>query len=146
MTDVLPIPIDTAPTLRLPPPVVSKFQLPLDLRYLDGRHWQVLDAFTFGSVTLARTLVVPVGFVTDFASIPRALWWLFLPTGDYGKAALVHDLLYRTPGLATRLEADMVFAEAMLDLGVGWLTRTLMYRAVRLGGAAAYHGSVYVAR
>jgi hypothetical protein len=124
-------------------PVVSKFLLPLDLRYLDGHNWQVLDAFTFGSVTLARTIEIPIGFVTDFASIPRVLWNVLPPTGQYGKAAVVHDFLYRTPRMATREEADNVLAEAMIDLGVGWFTRAIIFRGVRVGGGSSYHGSAF---
>ena len=33
------------------------------------------------------------GFVTDLASVPRAIWWLISPW-DIARAAIIHDLLY----------------------------------------------------
>ena len=35
------------------------------------------------------------GFVTDLASVPRAIWWLIAPW-DIARAAIIHDLLYKT--------------------------------------------------
>lgn len=121
-------------------PRVSRFLLPLDLQYLDGRSWKLLSCFTFGSITLARVIELPIGFETDFASIPRVLWNLLPPTGQYGKAAVIHDYLYRTPFYATRLQADQVLFEAMTELGVSWWTRQIIYRGVRLGGRRAWKG------
>ncbi len=40
-------------------------------------------------------VTVPKGFVTDLASVPRAVWWLISPW-DIARAAIVHDLLYKT--------------------------------------------------
>ena len=51
------------------------------------------------------------------------LWNILPPTGPYGKAAVLHDWLYRTAGKATRAQADRVLREAMEALGVGWWTR-----------------------
>ena len=34
------------------------------------------------------------GFVTDLASVPRAIWWLIAPW-DIARAAIIHDLLYK---------------------------------------------------
>jgi hypothetical protein len=40
------------------------------------------------------SVTVPVGFVTDFASIPRVFWSLLRPDGVYTYPAIVHDFLY----------------------------------------------------
>ena len=40
-------------------------------------------------------ITVPVGFVTDLASVPRAMWWLIAPF-DVARSAIIHDLLYKT--------------------------------------------------
>lgn len=121
---------------------MSAFTTPLDLRYLDGRSWCVLTEFDFASEVLERIVRVPAGCETDFASIPRPLWNLLPPTGRYGKAAVVHDFLYRTHGEATRPQADRVFLEGMDVLGVDWFTRHLMYAGVRVGGASSYKGGL----
>lgn len=42
----------------------------------------------------SHTITVPTGFVTDLASVPRALWWAIAPF-DVARAAIIHDLLYK---------------------------------------------------
>ena len=44
--------------------------------------------------TAYEPVQVPVGFVTDFASIPRLFWSLLRPDGLYAYAAIIHDYLY----------------------------------------------------
>ena len=41
-----------------------------------------------------ETITVPKGFITDLASVPRAMWWLIAPF-DVARAAIIHDLLYK---------------------------------------------------
>src|SRR6266850_4958854 len=43
-------------------------------------------------------IIVPAGFVTDFASTPRAIWAVLPPVGQYQLAAVVHDFLYWDQG------------------------------------------------
>ena len=83
--------------------------------------------------------VIPAGFITDGASVPRGLWNLFPPFGKYNKASLLHDYLYQF-GTMTRAQADWCFLEAMKVLGVGFLTRWAMYLSVRAGGWCAWNG------
>ena len=42
-----------------------------------------------------NTITVKTGFVTDLASVPRAMWWAIAPF-DVARAAIIHDLLYKT--------------------------------------------------
>lgn len=115
-------------------PAVSSFTTPLLLEYLDGRQFRLLAGFVYETrLVPSGAVYVRAGFVTDFASIPRGLWNLFPPTGHYGKAAVVHDWLYRCTDV-DRATCDKVFLEAMQVLGVGWFTRRAMYLAVRLFG------------
>ena len=116
----------------------TEFHSPLQLEYIDGRDWKVIRPLRY-EVRPGQNIRVPRGFVTDFASVPRFLWRLLPPTGVYGKAAVVHDYLYRTTMAPySRADADLVFLEAMEELGVPWWKRTLMYDAVRLFGEDAY--------
>ena len=89
-------------------------------------------------------IAVPEGFETDFASIPGFARVLIKPIGIHAEAAVVHDWLY-TIGTAGhsegRLFADRVFLQAMARLKVNSFLRTIMYRAVRLGGGGAYGGA-----
>jgi hypothetical protein len=44
---------------------------------------------------LCDQITVNAGFVTDLASVPRLMWWLIAPF-DVARAAIIHDLLYKT--------------------------------------------------
>lgn len=118
--------------------MTSSFQTELKLQWIDGRTFALLEGFNYWTdVEGAPAIVmVPAGFVTDFASIPRGLWNLFPPTGQYGKAAVIHDFLYRNTDL-DRAICDRVFLEAMEVLKVGWLTRRTIFAAVRVFGRFA---------
>lgn len=96
------------------------------------RKWRLLQDTTI-CLEDGRCFRIPRGFITDFASVPRVLWWLFPPMGRYGKAALVHDYLYYTKDVS-RVEADRIFLHAMLMMGVARWKAHLMYIAVRLFG------------
>lgn len=120
-----------------------RFLDPLILEYQDGRNWELVNEFDYHTDVGSLGVVhVPALFYTDFASVPRFLWRVLPPTGRYGKAAVVHDYLYRTRGVATKAEADHVFLEAMTALGVGWWTRTCMYWGVRVFGGSSYRGGL----
>src|SRR5688500_14765048 len=64
--------------------------------FADGRYWMLREPLTYRLGESKYTVVVPAGFVADFASIPRALWSVLLPTGRYMIPATVHDYLYWT--------------------------------------------------
>ncbi len=83
---------------------------------------------------------VPIGFVTDGASIPKIFWSIVGSpfTGLYSEAALIHDYLY-CKQKTTRGYADSVFLEAMKELGVSWWKRRAMWTAVRVGGWAPWN-------
>ena len=86
--------------------------------------------------------VVPGGFETDFASVPRLFWTLIPRHGRYTKAAVIHDFLYLTqPGGITRKDADGVFRRIMREEGVSFAKRWTMYSAVRAGGLFAWRRS-----
>ena len=83
-----------------------------------------------------RVIVVPAGFVTDWASIPRFLWRVFPPWDRHMRAALVHDYIYKTAesGVATRKEGDLIFRKLMKVLVVIYAKRWAMWSAVRAIG------------
>lgn len=90
-----------------------------------------------------EAIVVPAGFVTDFASIPMGLWNLFPPLGRWARPAIVHDYLYDRGGAVgprsySRAQADAIFREAMAVVGVPAWRRSVMYVAVRVWGAGGW--------
>lgn len=76
------------------------------------------------------SIIVPEGFVTDLASIPRLFWSLIPRDGSYADAAIIHDFLYWNQN-TTRREADQIFLLAMRDLEVARETSHAIYSAVR---------------
>jgi len=101
--------------------------------WVDDDRWLLISPLLYES-DIAGTIVVPAGFTTDFASVPR-LPVAFMLFGDEAHpAATVHDYLYRCTRVS-RATADKVFLEAMSVTGLGW-KRWPMYWAVRLFGGA----------
>lgn len=103
----------------------------------------ILEPFAFvhriGNIRLAA--VAPVRYETDFASIPSWAQVFIAPFDVHAEAAVIHDWLYaigRRGDEQGRWLADESFREALRHLGVGWLTRSIMYKAVRSGGKKAY--------
>jgi hypothetical protein len=80
-----------------------------------------------------NTIMIPAGYQTDFASVPRWLWAFIPPVGRYNAPALVHDYLYDNR-IGTRKEADKIFLDMMLQYGVHRWGALCMYWGVRIGG------------
>jgi len=102
----------------------------------DGRRWALDSIFGFSSRS-GVVVQIPIGFTSDFASIPRILWSIAPPIGQYSAAAWIHDWLYWVQ-VTTRTEADAIFNEAMTISCVGSVKRAIIFRMVRLFGGAAW--------
>jgi hypothetical protein len=114
-----------------------KFMDEPTLRMLRNGDWQLASPLTY--ITHDCYIVaIPAGFITDLASIPRALHSLIPQHGDHSLAAIVHDYLYATQG-TTRKAADEIFLNALEDSGVSWIKRNLLYAGVRVGGWVAWN-------
>jgi hypothetical protein len=106
-----------------------------------GNKWELVEPFSFyyeAYNDIRRVIVIPKGFITDFASTPAMLYSIFPPIGLYNKAAMIHDYLYSTKTLP-RKNADLYFLQAMKVLGVSKWRRYAMYYAVRLFGSKSYN-------
>ena len=75
-------------------------------------------------------IVVPVGFITDLASIPSELWWWESPYETIMAPAIFHDYLYWQQ-TCTKDEADAVMYLAMEELGLGLIKRKAVYAGIR---------------
>jgi hypothetical protein len=80
---------------------------------------------------------VPIGFVTDMASIPRVFWSILRPDGDYAYAAIILDYLYWDQS-RSKPEADSILKLAMEDLEVSRAKVTSIYKAVVAFGDGAW--------
>src|SRR5438132_13707846 len=80
--------------------------------FADGRYSVLTAELSYRIGKTEHVIVVPAGFVTDFASTPRAIWAVLPPTGRYQMAAIVHDFLYWDQS-CTRDQADALLRIAM---------------------------------
>lgn len=104
-------------------------------------------------------IVVPQGFITDLASVPRVFWAIgYLPSGLHQDAAILHDWAYmhqgdfptgsfqklvgvvwaNVPTVWSRDECDRLFLRVMKERGTRERKRWLMYQAVHLFGGMAW--------
>ncbi len=100
-----------------------------------GRRW-TLDAPLTAVLSIDGEdleIVVPEGFTTNFASVPRPLWFWLPPTGRYWQAAVIHDWLCAAKPLASKV-AHKIFHALMRYKGVSRARAKLMYWAVKVGG------------
>ena len=111
-----------------------KFFDPLIVRWTGSNKWLVEKELRCESAA-GDVIYVPAGSTTDLASIPRVLWPILSPAGTWARASVVHDWLYQKR-LFRRIRCDELFLEGMMVDGVR--ERAVIYRAVRLFGAAAY--------
>ena len=119
---------------------MSRFTVSITVTPLaDGRSWVMYSPdFAYRVNDNPNDVVnVPGGFITDFASVPRPLWWLYAPWGRHGHAAVLHDWGYYKQDRSRR-EYDHIFLEAMEVLGVGRFKRRVMWLAVRGPGWFAW--------
>ena len=128
---------------------MSEFTAALVVSPFDnGKTWAIYKEFSYHVGELdsgGDVIVVPVGFGTDFASVPWVFRFLIPRWGKYGKAAVVHDYLYSTQEYGDekhrRRRADEIFREAMEVLDVAVWRRILMFWAVRAFGWLAWGGN-----
>ena len=78
-------------------------------------------------------LFVPKGTVSNGASVPRLLWWIYPPYGTYTYPAVIHDFLYEN-NLYTRKFADRQFLIDMGRCNTNKFTKWLFYYIVRIFG------------
>lgn len=133
---------------------MSSFPAPLKLRAYhpeelkavesDRQLYALLEDFRYVSDVFGE-IVVPAGFVTDFASIPAgALWYVDDDSPAILFGSVVHDYLYTRCGdlgLGSRVsfnrqQADAVLREAMLACGARPAQALVVYLAVRAGGGS----------
>ena len=111
---------------------------PVDFRpFSDGMHWIVREPLTYTIGISSDSVTVPVGFVTDFASIPQALQSIIRANGPYILPAVVHDYLYWKQ-TCTRQQADQILLLGMIENQVREIHRSAIHGAVTVAGGFAW--------
>jgi len=111
---------------------MADFKTPLEVRMLpemDDQHWQLISPLVYQS-DLVGEIVVPTGFITNFASFAPLKYAAI-------REAVIHDYLYNKKNVSRKM-ADQVFLEAMHSTGNEEAETHLMYLGVRLGGGSHY--------
>ena len=113
----------------------------------------ILDPISNGKAILLEEYVyeingylirVPKYFITDGASVPKILQWLYNPFGRYINAAVIHDYLYscyNNTGI-NRTLADKIFRHIMQETGVDNRTVRRFYTAVRCFGELNWQSKI----
>jgi hypothetical protein len=107
------------------------FSGPVEVREVGPGRWQLTSDLIFDGAR--EQFRVPAGFVTDFASVPRLLWWLVPPFGEHTRSAVLHDWLYHAK-VVDRRDADGLFLRCMRMESVPAWRRFAMHAAVRIFG------------
>jgi hypothetical protein len=120
---------------------MSKFTGPLNVSFSDARSARLQEDLIWEADELGsgRIIVVPKGFTSDGASVPRLLWWFLPPWGDKStRAAILHDYLRTmisrgTPvdGIERWAQADWQFFLALRALKVNVVKALLAWLGVR---------------
>lgn len=113
------------------------FTEPLIVEVLDDddRPFRVFKQLIYhvGTYPSDELIIVPEGFRTDFATVPRGFRFLIDRVGVHSKACLIHDVIVAYE-LRSRKEADHIFFEALTVLKVSPIRKWTMYLAVRSMG------------
>jgi len=118
---------------------MSSFTTPLQYKphntlYHGRPTYEITEEFEycFGSLeNPLATFKVPVGFVTDFASIPWPFRLIFHPDGPWAKAAVLHDWLITNQLDISKPVQDSIFYEAMGVLKISKFISWSFFTAVR---------------
>lgn len=84
-------------------------------------------------LTNGEKLIIPIGYKTDFASVPRTLWGIIQTSGRHNLATVIHDWLYDNR-LYNRKFADKEMLYWLLISGCSKVKAYTMYYACRIGG------------
>ena len=84
--------------------------------------------------------VIPRGYVTDHASVPRAFWTLIPPVADeIAEASIPHDYFYtKDSEEVPRKFADECLKEIARVNGASWITAQAAHKAVRVASKGLY--------
>lgn len=119
-----------------------------------GGKWELVNDWTL--FYKGRVYYIPAGFQTDGASIPRFLWrvcgtpldvprvyaalvhdWLY--SGGIPNVARLHDALYLGCPVVTRREADAIYRDIQIALGVSRFKACIEWGALRLCGGSHWY-------
>jgi hypothetical protein len=106
---------------------VETFQQP-DVRPIGDRKYLLMEDFAivWRENSARFRIVIPRGFITDLASVPRLLWTLsnFTPDGLIRAAAVIHDWIYAQQG-------QLIYGQYQVKVGSLWVPCSLPFSRIR---------------
>lgn len=103
----------------------------------DGTNFMLVNPLYYEIKRTGKTITVPAGFVTDFASVPWYARWFISVLGKHSIPAIVHDYLYWEQR-CTRTQSDEILREAMEEYSSSWRDQAIVYYAVKYGAQRAW--------
>ena len=104
--------------------------------------WVTTHPYTWEPTAGARNapapVDVPIGFVTNLASVPKSFWSLLGSDEKYASIAVVHDYLYWSQETG-RHEADAMFLMGLSQAGVPAWKRWLLFLSLKLVGDVVWN-------
>lgn len=121
------------------PPRGFESRAPLGAEQIDHIRWRTTHRLAFTDSTGITTVVEP-GYLTDWATIPRAFAGVIPKSGQHNPATVIHDRLCQeaAAGRFHRRDADRIFYEALRDLEVLPTRAAIMWAGTRWGALAAH--------
>jgi hypothetical protein len=113
------------------------FRSPLELRYMVAGQYQVTNPLLYQGAD--EWFLVPCGFLTDLASIPRVVRWLLPQDGRWTRSSVFHDWAVTVgirDGFLTPRDVDGLYRRQCREDGVPRLARWLLWTGCRWGALA----------
>lgn len=101
------------------------FQTELETRVVSENKFKLLKPLKYNSALSIKQIIVPEGFITNFAS------FILVKFGE--KSSTLHDHLY-DGRMFDRAKCDKIFLEALKSEGVSFARRWACYIGVRVWG------------
>lgn len=121
------------------------FRSELNLIAMDGRPdlWRVAAPLIWESA--GQRVTVPVGFITDLASIPHLIDWVpdLDRDGLSRRAAVLHDALYALGRERGKDYADSLLRAALIADGMGNIGAFEYWYAVHAFGQSSYDSDAH---
>lgn len=114
------------------------------VRVTGNKYYRLLKALDI-ELRDGTMINIPVGFEWDLSSVPRFLWGIFPPDGDFELAVLIHDYLYINKIKSRKFADEEMFAWSKAVAGTpdrnAWsdIDNWIRYAFVRLFGWSVYY-------
>ncbi len=99
--------------------------------------WELVQPLTFRSNELKCQFTVPVGFRTNFCSVPRLPFVYWMLGNRARRAGTCHDYIYSVK-LFSRRDCDLMLREMVQLCGANKDEAQQFYLAVRAAGGSHY--------